>query len=661
MKLKRCIGYCVWMLVLMMLLCACSGNSNTAAVPVETAVPGTSAAGSQSDETTAPLRSIADVYEQTQDEHIFRLDAIDTDGFYVESAYLHDGYILLLMRDCSGQGSDAEQLLLDSGKMVLFPVLQPDAAVSLEVEGFAGRYILLDGGTVLASDWEGNYTVFDSELNEVTKVETNCSAFLGASETGDLWYLSEDSSFVLYRDGTQIQSIPAEGMSHGAYVGTRDGKAYFSMYNRYYGWTYAAIDTQTWTCEEFRLLCDSYEASNGLLCYSSEDKWYFTDIDDPYTVTAFTKPYSNESMWAADDTYLIGRIYDLDASRGTYCQDFRIYDMRSGGICVEKNNSELSEYEVLMQDYDQGIVLYETHDENPETKGLYLWDISGYTASEPAKAYDTFDYHVDEDRIAQLVQEIEELYGVIVYYDEAHLEEYTSGYDLVPCTESDLLFYTLVKLEECMAEYPDGFFEELKGETFQNIVYCLCSAHEQSSIVVPTDAAATVAHFTDALRMSIDVHYWYGLRQIFLHENMHMMDSRIGEEMQKISDRTYVEYWYNVLSSPEYPSMQNYNWEQTEENLEGTYEMDPENAWYIDWYAKCTVSEDEARTMEYGIHTGSAYYYDSPHIDKKSRFLNAVIREAFPCVKSTQEAVFWEQRTGIVDLYQEFPDFVGVQ
>lgn len=48
-------------------------------------------------------------------------------------------------------------------------------------------------------------------------------------------------------------------------------------------------------------------------------------------------------------------------------------------------------------------------------------------------------------------------------------------------------------------------------------------------------------------------------------------------------------------------------------------------------------------------------------LDRKLRFLNALIREVIPCVRNSQEEMFWEARTGIVDLYEEFPDFAGIR
>lgn len=640
MKIKKCIVFGVLMLALTVMLCACN----------------TSETG------TAEAFSLDNLYGKTDIDNIYKLNTIDTEGYGMEAAYLRDGYILLLMRDFSEQGCMNEfgtEYLLDSGKMVLFPVDKPDAAVSMNVERYENRYTLLADGTVVETGWDGSYVLYNSKLEEVYKETANCGTFLGASDDGDLWFLTEDSAFVLYRDGKQLQTVQTEGMNHGRYEGMRGDSACFSMYNTYYGDTFVSINMKDWSCSESHLLYDTYDSFNGMLSYISDDKWYIANIEAPYTVTAFTKSYSDEKAWKVDDKYLIGQVFDYDDSSETSRQDYCIYDMQNGGLCDEKSSSELSKYEVSMHAYDKGLILFEECDEKRATQGLYLWDISGMTAKEPAKTYETIDYNVDQKRVDELTQEIYDKYGVTVYYDAEHLKEYSTDYDLLECSDTELIGRTLLKLKECMAEYPDGFFRELKGESISKVVFCLCDRHDRIDEYTIDDAVGTVETIGDAHRMSLDVHSWSDLRKIFLHENTHMMVSRLEEEMPKVSDKYYVEYWFTELNSPDCPSMQSYIWERTDENLKGVYDADPDNAWYIDWYSKCTVNEDEARIMENGIYSASAYYYDSPHIDKKSRFLNAIIREAFPCVKNSQEPVFWEQRTGIVDLYREFPDFVG--
>lgn len=638
--MKRYIKCGIWMLALMVMLCACSNTS-----------------GQKADE----AYSIADLYEQTEIDNIYRLNTVDTDGYYVEAAYLRDGYILLKMQDFSEQGYEGEfgtEHLLDSGKMLLFPINKPDAAVSLAVDRFERAYTLLAGGRMMVSDWDGSYTIYDSSMKEICS-EESCGSFFGDSDQGDLWFMTEDPAFALHRDGKLIQTISAEGTPFGSYVGACDGKAYFAMYDDDYNEVYVTVDPEEGSCDIGLLPSNIYESADGRFNYTSEDKWYIAGIDDPYTVTAFTKLYSNECLRGIDDKYMVGEISNYDDSTQTFHQDYHIYDMRSGGLCETKSSSEISEYEMTVHDYDQGLILFETHNKELATQGMYLWDISSMSAEEPAKAYETVNLHMDQNYVDAAVQEIYDQYGVRVYYDREHLKQYSTSYDLLECTDTELLGRALYTLKECMAEYPDDFFQEIKGETYREVVFCLCDKHEQIDEYSVESVSGEVTSIEDTLRMSLDVHYWTGLRRIFLHENTHMMGFPMGEKMFSFGSRDYVEYWFNELNSPDCPSMQSYIWEQTDENLKGIYDLDHENAWYIDWYSKCTLNEDQARIMENGIYSGSEQYYTSPHIDRKSRFLNALVREVLPCVKNSQEPVFWEQRTGIVDLYREFPDFVG--
>ena len=495
MKIKKYIVFGILALALTVMLCACNTSKQNA----------------------DGAYSLADLYEQTEVDNIFKLNTVDTDGYYVENAYLRDGYILLKMRDFSEQGYESElgkEHFLDSGKVLLLPLNKPDAAVSLEVDRFESEYTLLAGGRMLVIGWDGSYTLYDSSMKEICS-EENCGSFFGASDQGELWFMTEEDGFVLHRDGKQVRAISAEGIPFGSYVGTRDGKAYFSMYDDDYNDVYVTVDPQDGTCDKSFLPSGRYELSDGLINYTSEDKFYIAGIDDPYTVTAFTKPYSNESVRGMDENYLVGEVAVHDDSDQPFHHDYHIYDMHSGGLCEAKSNSEISEYEMMVHDYEQGLILFETHNKEMETQGMYLWDISGLSAEEPAKAYETVDFHMDQKRVEELVQEIYDQYGVSVYYDREHLKEYSTNYDLLECSDTVQLGRMLYTLKECMAEYPAGFFEEIKGETYREVVFCLCDKHARTDEYSYEDVSGTVDAIGDTLRMSLDVHYWDGLRRIF--------------------------------------------------------------------------------------------------------------------------------------------------
>lgn len=651
MKIPHWLKYGLCLLLLAVLLGGCIGLAQTDQ-PVSLHSAGNA----------VEARSLADLYEQTETEHIYRLNTIDTRGYGMDDAFMKDGYILLIMRELASMERQAgRESIMPVRKMILFPVYRPEAAVSKDMTEFEGTYDLLAGGRVLTTAWDGSYTLYDANLQPLYTEEAGIGTSVGATDAGDLWYYTKEGEFVLHREGKPVGAVRAEGLSPGSYKGTRGTKVYFSMFDQAYDDALIVVDTQDWSCGEWNILYDSYSVSSDMLYYWSDDKWYIAGLDDTLTVKAFPKKYDNESLADMDERYLIGEMavfdYDAEVMRENLC----VYDMQTGALCEEKSSRELTPYAVSVCDYDQAMLLYETHDEKLEIQGMYLWEIIGAEADGQAQTCETIDFHVDQERVDELVREIGQEYGVTVYYDQEHLTAYSSNYDLMACSDTKQLGYMLCRLKECMAEYPKGIFEEMKCDDIRNIVICLCDSHIRTDEYSIEKAAGTVTKKGDTLRMSLDVHYWADLRKTFLHENTHMMEYRMEEEMKKISRRNYVQYWYVELNAPDCPPIQSYIWERTPENMKGVYDGDPENAWYIDWYAKCTISEDEARTMENGIYSTSAHYYTSPHIDRKSRFLLGMLRQAFPCVKNSQEPVFWEQRTGIVDLYQEFPDFIGQQ
>lgn len=604
---------------------------------------------------------LADFYEQTTIDRVYKLANVDTDGYAVGNAYLKDGYVLLLLHDYSEEGYQSEygvEHMLSSGKLLLFPLASPDEAVSKNIEQFQGQYKLLSGGQVVALDWNGEYTFYDSKLEEVQMANIVCSTVLGETDEGDIWVLTDSSELALCREGEPIQMIPADGELSGSYLCQREEKAYFSLYDECYNNSLVSVNLTDGTLEKQHFLNISHEICNEWINYGSEDKWYLADIEDPYMVTAFEKPFSDEYLWKMDENYVIGTSAYFDKG-DNYRQNIRVYDRKNGGLCDARRSIDLAGRELILYDYDQGIVLYGDSTPEMETKGLYLWDLNGLEAACPAGYYQVLDYHVDQARIDSMIEEIHDLYGITVYYDQAHLNEYESGYSLPEIEDKELLGFALVRLMECMEEYPKGFFEELASGYYNRLVYCLSGRHQKINPDSIDEAAGTVFVRDDVLQMTLDVNYWWELRRTFLHENMHMIDNVLEETCRTLFERNIFEYWYNVINDPEIASMQHYNYEETEENLKGvyTYGADPEDVWYIDSYSKSTMGEDRARILENSIYSSADCYFESSHIDRKARCVNALIREVFSCVKNTEEPVLWEARTGMVDLKEEFPDF----
>lgn len=536
-------------------------------------------------------------------------------------------------------------------------MLSKPGLVSMEAS-FYSIYELLDGGIILEIKDDNSLILYNARLEQLYCEQTDDS-FLGASADGSLWLNTDDGQLSLHREGTQLSVTEVDGMLYCTYLGSDGDKVYFDIISNERGQLYIAIDLHSLQCNEITMLHDVFDVSDGLVCYFSKDWWMAADMEDTFDVTAFTKPNAEENMWKMDDRYLISQEMKYDEARKTGYYVYRVYDRRTGSMLDERSDQDLAVNNPSMMVYDQGLILYVDVDEDNDQAiaALYLWDIRDLPVMKPSVFYRKLDFHIDQERLSNLIGEIYVIYAVSIYDDEAHLAGASQSYELNVCTDMDKLGYALVMLRTCMAEYPRGFFDEIKASGFDQVVYYLCDGHLPRSKDVYPEAIALTWDDGTSLNMSFDVNHWWNMRSTFLHENTHMMERRLEEETDRIEYAYLNKYWYDKLNSPECPSMQNYMWEYTDENLKGVFEQDGENAWYIDAYSKSTPREDRARIMDHGLYSSNAKYYQSPHIDLKSRFLNALIREVFPCVRDSGTEVFWEARTGIVDLHEEFPDF----
>lgn len=147
------------------------------------------------------------------------------------------------------------------------------------------------------------------------------------------------------------------------------------------------------------------------------------------------------------------------------------------------------------------------------------------------------------------------------------------------------------------------------------------------------------------------------MRTLLLHEMMHLMEGRIIEET--LNDQiSYQAYWEENLNVPEYAYLYSYIYEEEEESGNGIFGTDSDHAAFINVYSRTFPVEDRATILEYQLYSNNNYYFNSPILNQKARFLNGIIREIFPSVKDSDEEVFWEHMTGIVDLTEEFPDYV---
>lgn len=492
-------------------------------------------------------------YQKNGPAQIYCMERPDLYGYEVQNASIKNGYIMLTLRSNAHDAAD-------DNRLVLFPVGNPDALACIKASP-CNHYSLLGNGTVLEVSDESTYTLYNARLEKICSGQAD-GQFLGASDTGDLWFFTTGEQLALHRANTQTIAIDATDLVYCTYLGQSAGTAYFDVVSKEYGQRYLCVDLQSHLTTEVHMLHDVFDVSNGAVCYYSNDYWSVASLDDPLTVLMFTKPYSDETMWQMDDRFLIGQqwVYDDDTQQGNY--NYCVYDKHSGGLCSQYAAADLAEHEASLLAYDQGLILYADtdHDGVKCAAKLYLWDLRDQPQPPSAKYHKILDFHIDQARIDALTGILHNIYDIAIYYDEEHLAAVSRDYLLPACTDTEKIGYTLIMLRECMAEYPRGFFDELRTPDFHHVAYYLCNGHIPVSNNTTNDAVATTSSKGDTLTMTFDVQQWWDLRSYFLHENTHFMEKRLEAEAWKINQADYNEYWYDSLNSPDYPSMQSYVW-----------------------------------------------------------------------------------------------------
>ena len=160
------------------------------------------------------------------------------------------------------------------------------------------------------------------------------------------------------------------------------------------------------------------------------------------------------------------------------------------------------------------MLLFQVSNEDRSVVELCLWDIEELHAETPAAFYEKQNYDFDQDRVDALIREIGEDYAVEIYYNEENLDEFIGTYDLVPAENIRDIGKTLLRLRQCLAEYPKGFFEDLKGKSYDRLIFYLCGAHVRNWEGTIENAAATGGQIGDSLVISYDVHSWSSMRTL---------------------------------------------------------------------------------------------------------------------------------------------------
>lgn len=560
----------------------------------------------------------------------------------LDAGEIRGEHILLHLRGEDPAGPFSELVLIRLGS-------EPSAH-SMRIKGLGPEYYLLTGGRVLERLPDETARIYDSGLAPSEEFGTDPGTYLGCEADGSLWFFDKEQSLVRYSGIEKSLTVPAPGIEFAdRFAGLSGGTAYFSLQDEQLNTILGAVDCSD---GQFRIL-DTLQRTpvsfDGMISYYANNRWYLADVASPRRVISFTKAREGEVIWRMDRRNALTTFYEYDEAAEKSRSSIRLYDLQNGGLCGELTGEDLQLADTPdLLDYENGRLLLRGFAGGDGGFEIYVYEPESLTAQTGAEDYRVTDHDCDESELGTIKDRIESRYDVFIGYDDFFLSQYDFDYTLIPAEDTDSLISCLLTLEECLAEYPDGFINELKGSLKKGVRIYLCGDFLANTPEAYADPAACVNTTGEYLHLCIKTEYWYDLRQTLLHEMMHLMEQRITEYAAD-HGIPYNEEWIRKYNTPEYPYFSTYTApEDPDEYCEGTVTGRGET-WYVDGYARTNELEDRARTLEYTMYDAYAWYFvNNPHLMDKAAYLCGLIREAFPSVAACTEPVMWEHRTGIV-------------
>lgn len=265
---------------------------------------------------------------------------------------------------------------------------------------------------------------------------------------------------------------------------------------------------------------------------------------------------------------------------------------------------------------------------------LCRWDPSKSAVEETA-CYKTPCYTAQEpdtDGIARVAKEakaLSERYGIeiVIWTDGA--EQAPSDHVFEPEHLTQAYDLCLPQLEQALAIFPEGFFEQASGEEKLKIaiVRSMTGDTEQGS-----------------LARSTNLQYWIGKEPVialaadnnimrnFLHAVAHLIDT-------KVLSKSAAFYEWNTINPEGFAYDNNYI---TNADRTDTAYIEGENPYFIDLFSMSYAKEDRARIFEYACMMGNRDFFQSTVLQEKLRRVCKGIRDAFDLEK-VEDTFLWEQ------------------
>lgn len=277
---------------------------------------------------------------------------------------------------------------------------------------------------------------------------------------------------------------------------------------------------------------------------------------------------------------------------------------------------------------------------------LLLWDYQDQQAQAAPVELTEYVWPVyDLGELTERAQEMEETYGVRIFLGEEAEYAPFPDYSLTSSEELWAISDALDVVETALGYYPEGYLEQLGGDSVRDICFYLCGRMTPLDASVSIDDPGGLSCQVDNLELlAFNVEY---IRvQDVVHELTHVLDHWLWEEgtldetVWNSFNPTDFSYYYAYVDengqSYELSGSTKYTtWDQA------WYSGDVDSVYFIDPYSTTFPTEDRARLMEYLL----ANSWGVPDSSFASSHLQAKLSYYFQCIRDTFDTTGWPEQT----------------
>lgn len=291
---------------------------------------------------------------------------------------------------------------------------------------------------------------------------------------------------------------------------------------------------------------------------------------------------------------------------------------------------------------------------------LLLWDYGQEeTQAAPVELVEYTWPVCDLGELTDRAEAMEETYGVEIYLgQEAEMAPFPD-YSLEGTDDLGATSDALDVLEQALSYYPEGYLEQLGGDTVREFCFYLCGRMTPLDASVSIDDPGGLTCQVDGLEL-IAFNVDYIRVQDVVHELTHVLDHWLWAE-ETLDEETwnsfnpegfhyYEAYIDETGESYEFSGSTAYTtWD------EAWYSGDADSVYFIDRYSKTFPTEDRARLMEYVLAGSDGVpdsYFASVHLQAKLTYYFQCIRDTFDTT-GWPEQTSWEQALASVAPEQE--------